>query len=126
MAGSGKAIGTTSGGADSWNPIFAKDLKRKRVIILPDDDEAGERYSEAVQESLNAVGIAYSVVTFAGTGAKDVSEYMEELTVEDFVRLIGFDKMTMPDGLRLRPTDQDLADPVWREQHKYSTVVITL
>jgi 5S rRNA maturation endonuclease (ribonuclease M5) len=105
MAGNHKAIGTTSGGADSWVSVLAKDLKHKRVIILPDNDEAGERYSRGIQDSLKAEGIEYHVVSFNGTGAKDVTEYLENHTVEDLVRLVGPTWILMPDGTQLEGSD---------------------
>jgi len=102
QAGYSVVVGTTSGGADSWNPKLAKDLKgRFSVFILPDDDEAGEQYSRAIQQSLTAEGIDFQVVSFSGTGAKDITEYMASHSVEDLVRLIGVDKVHMPDGSSL-------------------------
>jgi hypothetical protein len=77
-------------------------LKRKRVIILPDNDEAGERYSQAVQESLRAEGIEHHVVSFNGSGAKDVTAYLETHSTADLVRLIGIDLVQMPDGTYLQ------------------------
>jgi hypothetical protein len=91
-----RVIGTTSGSANSWRAEFAKDLKGfRQIILMPDDDEAGQRYSQAIQESLMTEGIGFHVVSFTGTGAKDVSEYMQEHTVEDLVRLIGIEKLAM-------------------------------
>jgi len=107
------AVGTTSGGADSWRPILAKQLRTfSKIIILPDDDEAGEKYSQAIQESLRAEGIAYSVVSFKGTGAKDLTEYMEGHTIENLVRLIGKDKVRMPDGTWLYGSDEFEAEEI--------------
>jgi len=94
----GMAFGTTSGGADSWNPVLAKDLRCRRVVILPDNDEAGKRYADEVEESLRAEGIEYRRASFHGTGAKDVTEYMETHSTEDLVRLIGVDWVRVPDG----------------------------
>jgi 5S rRNA maturation endonuclease (ribonuclease M5) len=96
------AIGTTSGGADSWDASLAKELGCfTRVIILPDDDKAGTCYADAIEESLKAKKIEYRRVSFSGTGAKDVTEYMEKHSTEDLVRLIGVDWIRMPDGTTL-------------------------
>jgi len=44
-----------------------------------------------IEESLKAKKIEYRRVSFSGTGAKDVTEYMEKHSTEDLVRLIGVD-----------------------------------
>ena len=95
-------VGTTSGGANSWDAELAKEIGYgKRVVILPDDDDAGKQYADWVEESLKAEGIEYRRVSFAGTGAKDVTEYMETHSTEELVRLIGTDWIRMPDGRTL-------------------------
>jgi hypothetical protein len=75
--------------------------KFSKVILLPDDDQAGERYSQAIQDSLRAEGIAYSVVSFNGTGAKGVTEHMVSHSRENLVRLIDLALIHMPDGTLL-------------------------
>ena len=42
-------VGVTSGGATSWRPEFAKLLKGKNAVLMPDDDDAGEQYAAAVK-----------------------------------------------------------------------------
>ncbi len=94
----GEAVGTTSGHASSWRPELAKNLVDRRVIILPDDDEAGRGYADSIEESLKAENIEYRRISFEGTGSNDVSEFMAKHTTEDLVRLIGVDWVAMPDG----------------------------
>ena len=93
--------GITSGDANSWRASLAEQLRLLRVVVMPDDDEAGQRYADAVEESLKTEGIEYRRVSFAGTGAKDVSDYMATHTVEDLIRLVGVDWLKMPDGREL-------------------------
>jgi 5S rRNA maturation endonuclease (ribonuclease M5) len=50
----GETIGVTSGGKGSWHPKLAKQLRDKRVIVMPDNDAPGEAYAEAVRASLDA------------------------------------------------------------------------
>jgi hypothetical protein len=97
----GMAIGTTSGGSSSWDASLVKDLIGHRVVILPDDDDAGKQYADAIEESLKTEGIEYRRVSFSDTGAKDVTEYMENHSTEDLARLIGVDWIRMPDGREL-------------------------
>jgi 5S rRNA maturation endonuclease (ribonuclease M5) len=100
-----RVIGVTSGSADSWKPVLAKELKEKRVIILSDNDEAGERYANNIEASLIAEGITdYLRASFAGTGYKDVSDYMKEHNEEELIRLISINWLRMPSG-------HDVTDP---------------
>jgi 5S rRNA maturation endonuclease (ribonuclease M5) len=96
----GLVIGVTSGGAGTWHPSLAKMLNDpyRRVVILPDNDEAGAGYAESVQLSLEAEGIEHRIVSFEGTSAKDVSEFLETYSRADLVRLIGTDWVYSPDG----------------------------
>jgi CTP-dependent riboflavin kinase len=109
-------IGVTSGGADSWSPILARELRNMRVVLMPDDDEPGSRYAERVRASLEAEGIEYRIVNFAGTGAKDVTEFVTDHTVRDLVRLVGSDWIRLPDGSRLDPGDDPMA-LMWHGPH---------
>jgi hypothetical protein len=66
---------------------------------MPDNDAPGEAYAEAVRASLDAENIKYKTVSFAGTGTKDVTEYLENgHTAEELVQLIDSDWVGMPDG----------------------------
>ncbi|MBP8305151.1 MAG: AAA family ATPase [Phycisphaerae bacterium] len=67
---------TTSGGADSWRTEFARYFQGRLVCVLPDADEAGQRYARAVVESLAPVAgeVRLAQVPF---GYKDISDYVE-------------------------------------------------
>jgi putative DNA primase/helicase len=78
----GLVIGVTSGASHSWDASFAKHLRGKRVVVMPDADEPGMIYAEAVCDSLNAERIEYSVIGFKVAGAKDVSEFLLTHTSE--------------------------------------------
>jgi hypothetical protein len=59
---------------------------------MPDNDAAGEGYAEAVRTSLDAERIKHKTVSFAGTGAKDVTEYLAHgHSAEELVQLINSD-----------------------------------
>jgi 5S rRNA maturation endonuclease (ribonuclease M5) len=105
MAGGCPVIGITSGDSGSWHQSLAKQLRDKRVVIMPDDDARGTNYAESVRASLEAENIECRMTSFAGTGAKDVSAFMEGHSVEDLVRLIGVDWVRMPDDTSLDDSD---------------------
>ena len=96
-------IGTTSGGANSWTEKLAKDLdpQKHRVVILPDNDDAGTRYADAVEATLRKSGFDPRRLTLEGTGCKDVTEYVERYSPEDLAKLIGLDWIHSIDGKRL-------------------------
>jgi 5S rRNA maturation endonuclease (ribonuclease M5) len=97
----GLVIGMTSGSADSWDAQLAKSLRGRRVILMPDADSAGEKFAADVKASLEAEGIEFRTVTFEDAGAKDVTDYLAEHTVEELVRCLGVDWIQMPDGKQL-------------------------
>jgi len=68
-------VATTSGGSYTWSDKLAERLRRKRVIVMPDSDDAGRKYKEEVVASLEQREIQHCVVTF--DGFKDVSEYLD-------------------------------------------------
>jgi 5S rRNA maturation endonuclease (ribonuclease M5) len=85
-------IATTSGSSNSWRDEFADDLLGKRVILMPDDDEAGARYADAIVASLESRGIEHRIVCFSDVGAKDVSEFLEQgHSKEELVERMGSD-----------------------------------
>ena len=94
-----RVIGVTSGSASSWEPVLAKSLLGKRVIILPDDDAAGTAYANEIEQSLKDEGITdYRRVSFSGTGCKDVTDYMQSHNETDLIRLIGIDWLRKQTG----------------------------
>ncbi len=48
----GMVATTSPGGASAWNPEYADYLNDKRVVVIPDNDEAGLSYARAVVKSL--------------------------------------------------------------------------
>jgi 5S rRNA maturation endonuclease (ribonuclease M5) len=95
--GGGKIIGVTSGGSRSWDGSLAKLLRGQFVIVLSDNDAPGEEYAEKVRLSLDEQNIQHHTGSFAGTGAKDVTEYLECHTVRELARLIGSQWVTVSD-----------------------------
>ena len=106
----GLVIGTTSGGAESWNAELAKLLRGKRVVLMPDADEAGAKFAASVQASLEAEDIEYRVVSFEDVGAKDVTDFLAGHTAEELAQRIGMDWVEVPNqqpegALRLSETE---------------------
>ena len=84
----GKSVAiTTTGGAGSWRIENVAHLMGKRVVLLPDTDEPGLRYSADVQASLGRAGIEFQVVDFADHG-NDCRDYLTTHGVGELLRFI--------------------------------------
>jgi hypothetical protein len=114
-------IGTTSGGAQSWKPEFAGPLKGKRVVFLPDDDEPGRQYRDTVLASLGEVGVAPTVVSFSGSGCKDLTEYLSKHSHEAFYHLLRKHGVTvaMPP---IVPSEKDVFEMLKQYEESVETV----
>jgi RecA-family ATPase len=68
---------TNPGGVAKWGDGYADALKGRRAVILPDNDEPGQRHAEAVLASLRRAGVAAAVLALDGLPPKgDVSDWL--------------------------------------------------
>jgi 5S rRNA maturation endonuclease (ribonuclease M5) len=74
-------VATTTGSATTWVDDLADDLVGKRVVLMPDNDTAGEAYADTIAESLTKRGITFTRINFAEDGVNDVSDYLATHTV---------------------------------------------
>jgi hypothetical protein len=65
-------VGTTSGGAGTWND----DLQDKRVVVMPHDDADGEAYAKQVCGSLRTRQIEHCVIRVGKPGVNDVHDWV--------------------------------------------------
>lgn len=106
--GGGDVCATTSGNAKSWSDELADHLMEKRVVLLPDNDVAGERFRAEVVASLDSRGIEYRVVSFADAGAKDVSDFLKQGGSKgDLIERIGKDWVSASARSPFDPDDRD-------------------
>src|SRR5262249_38052441 len=77
-----RAIGLTAtcnaGGAGKWRPEYTDSFKlHQRVVILPDNDDAGRRHAKQVAESLAGYVRSVRILELPGLQAKgDVSDWL--------------------------------------------------
>jgi len=80
---------TNAAGAGKWEPQYTESLRGAHVVILPDNDDAGEKHLAVVAEALDGVAASVRVLRLPGLPDKgDVtdwlrSQYAEEKTVEE-------------------------------------------
>jgi 5S rRNA maturation endonuclease (ribonuclease M5) len=100
-------VGTTSGGAKTWNDKLADHLIGHKVIVLSDNDEKGLTYALQVEESLTKRGIEHLSRSHAFTGlkCKDVTEFMQDHSAAELVCLM------MTDWIRPLPVDPTVPAP---------------
>ncbi len=70
---------TTTGGATSWRPEFARYFAGARVVLWPDADAPGEEYVAAVARDLEGVATELRVLRFPGAAEHwDAADYFAE------------------------------------------------
>jgi hypothetical protein len=85
----GKSVAVTcTGGADSWRTEFVEYLKGKRVLLLPDTDDPGIRYSDAVEASLTRTGVEFETIYFNDYG-NDFRDFLKDHGSDELVTFIG-------------------------------------
>lgn len=100
---------TTSGGADSaaradWQPLAGRD-----VTIWPDNDDAGARYANVVQDKLRALGCTVSMIEHAALGLPkkgDCVDWLAAYPKATIADLAALPKTTAPE----LPPDTKLDD----------------
>lgn len=76
------AMGADNGSGNKWLPEFAQVFKGAKVVVIPDQDEAGIRHAEWVISTLS--GVAASVRVCNPAAGKDLSDWLsEDATVAD-------------------------------------------
>ena len=87
----GKPVGVTcTGSANSWKPELVEYFRNKKVLVFPDSDEPGERYSEVVTGSLKRAGVPFDVVDFSGYG-NDVRDYLKDRSTVELLDYVNSD-----------------------------------
>lgn len=69
-------------GAQSWDKLYSRMFRFRRVVILRDDDDAGEKFASKVASDLNGA----KVITMTGG---DVNSVLTERGVEGLRKMVG-------------------------------------
>ena len=80
---------TNPGGAGKWKAEYSGTLKGKQVVILPDNDDPGQKHALAVARAVLSVAQSVKVVSLPDLPPKgDVSDYLDTHTKEDLLALV--------------------------------------
>ena len=77
----GWAVTTAPNGAESWRQDFSKWFIGKKTWILPDTDKPGMKYAYRAAGHIKKVALTVNIVSVAP--AKDVSDFLQQNSVED-------------------------------------------
>ena len=82
-------IATTAGSSGDWRRFFSKYFSGADVVLLPDNDEAGEKLTERIISDLIGVVNSIKVVKTSERDHGDVTDYFQDgYTIEDFNKLV--------------------------------------
>ncbi len=77
LAAEGLCATTNVCGADAWRDEYGEALQGRRVVVVPDNDAAGEKRAKAVPMALRAFCEAVVVVRGPANMGKDVSDWLD-------------------------------------------------
>jgi hypothetical protein len=69
---------TNFGGANNWHKEYSEELRGRRVVIIPDNDDAGRAHAKRVARSLVGIAASVKIVGLPDMQPKgDVSDYLD-------------------------------------------------
>jgi AAA domain len=78
LAKAGLLATTNAGGAGKWLTAYGDALRGRDVVILPDNDEPGEKHATLVLRSLGGIAARVAVLKLTGLPPKgDVTDWLE-------------------------------------------------
>lgn len=83
-------VATTSGGANTWTESFSEYFRDANVVLLPDNDAAGESYADTVQREIIGVVKSLKRITISELPKGDVTDYLtkENGTKEKLLQMV--------------------------------------
>ena len=91
---------TTAGGASDWKKEYAQYFRGARVVILPDNDDAGRKLCRRIQKDLKNIASAIKIVQTSNAPKGDVTDYFNEgNSIKDFKRLVERSEYTWADWI---------------------------
>ena len=96
LAALGLVATCNAGGAGKWKKEHSEFLRSRRVVVLPDNDEAGEKHAQQVERSLRGIAAEVRTLVLPGLPDKgDVSDWLDAGgTLEELLVLASADAAT--------------------------------
>jgi hypothetical protein len=90
LASLGLTATTSPGGAGKWKSQYSQSLRGHKVVILPDNDDAGRNHADQVAASLAGVAASVKIIHLPGLPEKqDVTDWLDAgHTVEELLSLV--------------------------------------
>jgi hypothetical protein len=94
---------TNPQGAGKWRAEYSESLRGKRVVILPDNDDAGEQHAQTIAHSLLGKAAAIKIVHLPGLPPKgDVSDWFDAgHTKDELTALVKATPIVKPEDLNV-------------------------
>lgn len=97
---------TTCGGSGDWRAEFAPYFTGARVVILQDNDEAGEKLTRNIAQGIRHYAHAHKVIIPSRKEHGDVTDYIEAgNSVEDLKELVEGEPYTLAPWLHMGGTE---------------------
>lgn len=81
-------LGLPTSGAGKWKLAHSEFLRGRRVVILPDNDEAGRDHAKKANKSLRDIAAEVRIVAFQLPEKGDVSDWLDAGgSVQELVRM---------------------------------------
>jgi hypothetical protein len=99
------AVTCNFGGAGQWDDTYNVYFAGKKVVVLPDNDDSGQRHAERIAAALHPLAAGVKVVKLPGLQEKgDVSDYLHAHSVSDLLGEVARTPLWSP----------STAVPIWR------------
>jgi putative DNA primase/helicase len=94
-------------GALKWRSQYNEALKGRKVVIIPDNDEPGQKHAQQVASSLFGTAAEIKIIALPGTSNKDVSAWFDSdktNTAEKLVEIVKATPLYIPQINTGQPT----------------------
>lgn len=81
-------LATTTGGAGTWKDEYKAYFKGASIVILPDNDESGNKYAREIKKSIKKIAYRLKVVTISPDEKGDITDFINKGNSKDDVKRV--------------------------------------